>query len=274
MEPSDYHNVYISKVLHFMWHVGPIERWTRKGSAVDIGGLIAGAVQTLTCIHGWVGGGNIFKTWVISTLILRVNYSMALVYLYIYRHLTMWQKSSLDFRFLLYLVLSGNYFTGPFIFVSINTISHLCPSLLHPSTFMIWRQPLWGYFRPVSFVHYSFLYMAFPKYFFGPEEMFVSFTFQWRWLVNEWPLCSGCEDGCFRVVLFIPVQQLILPPLSMQISSDTGSLIKTSLKASGAWYQSTEDKQFIIKWLTPSFCSCCKHSSIYVLYILHRRLLR
>ena len=55
-------------------------------------------------------------------------------------------------------------------------------------------------------------------------------------------------------------------PLNMRDSA----LIRTSLKALGIWYQSRDDKLLIIKWLTPSFCLCRKHSSAYVIGICCR----
>jgi hypothetical protein len=53
----------------------------------------------------------------------------------------------------------------------------------------------------------------------------------------------------------------------LSLNMRDSALIRTSLKALGVWYQSRDDKLLIIKWMTPSFCLCRKHSSAYVIGI-------
>jgi hypothetical protein len=125
--------------------------------------------------------------------------------------------------------------------------------------------------RPLSFVYYAhcFLHMTLSTYFYTSSGKCL-FTFRWRCFVNERALVSDWE-GFFFVILIrsrsaadrkIHGQENPLPP-NMRDST----LMRTSLKALGIWYQSRDDKWLIIKWLTPSFCLCRKHSSAYIIGI-------
>ena len=126
---------------------------------------------------------------------------------------------------------------------------------------------------PLSFVCYShcFLRMTLPTYFYtssGKCFIYLPLALLCKWVISlfrlrrifffwlYWFVCRSAADRK------IHQQENPLP-----FSTRDSALIRKSLKALGIWYQSRDDKLLIIKWLTPSFCLCRKHSSAYVIGI-------